>query len=806
MKNYIALLLITIMSGGTGMSQVIQVLDKSDLQPIGHVNITNREKSHAVVTNDKGYADLSVFAEKDTLLFSHVAYSTSRETKAGIRALRGLLYMTENIIRLDEIVFTANKTMEKKSDLPYKMEVIQAKDISFNNPSTSAVMLEQTGNVFVQQSQLGGGSPVLRGFEANKILLVVDGIRLNNAIYRAGHLQNSLTVDPNSLSSTEILYGPGSTIYGSDALGGVISFITLDPTLSTDGKTLVSGNIFGRFASANIEKTGGFGLNAGWKKLGVLLDFSYSDFDDLREGKVRNPAYGDFGERKFYAQRINDTDYMVSNSKPWKQLPSGYSQYNVLGKVLLKPNARSKYMLNVQYSTSSNIPRYDRLTEMNPDTTLVYSEWYYGPQSRLLASIKAEYDVSSVIADHASVIAGYQNVHEDRISRKFGSNNKKFQQEQVGVFTVNADLDKKVTVKDNLRYGIEFDYNNVHSKAHTENIITGIQLNNTGTRYPDEKANMMTVAAYLSNNWNINKFLAFSQGLRFSYVTLDAAYSDTMVSILKIPFDPDIKQRNAALNGYLGLVATPGYDWKFSLVGSSGFRAPNIDDLTKLNVVNGQSIVVPNPDLKPEYTYNLEVSVAKTIVNKVRLEGTAFYNWLRDAQVISPYQYNGRDSMMIDGEMYQTLAPTNAGKAYICGLQGSLLAQVTRSFSILSNLTYTYGYDVSGSAPLDHIPPVFGMTSFQLEVKKFKGSFYVMYNGWKRISQYSPSGEDNEVYATPYGMPSWYTLNLKGSYQVFRSFNVELGIENILDENYRKFASGISSPGRNIIVAVRWTF
>jgi hemoglobin/transferrin/lactoferrin receptor protein len=275
---------------------------------------------------------------------------------------------------------------------------------------------------------------------------------------------------------------------------------------------------------------------------------------------------------------------------------------------------------------------------------------------------------------------------------------------------------------------------------------------------------------------------------------------------MDIPFDPSITQKNTAVNGYLALIATPGHDWKFSLVGSTGFRAPNIDDLTKLNVVTAQTIVLPNPDLKPEYAYNIELSVAKTILGKVRLEGTAFYNWLKDAHVVAPRQYNGQDSISMDDGMYQAMAPVNAGNAYVCGLQGNLLAQVTRSFSIVSNLTYTYGYDETDGQPLDHIPPVYGMTSFRLELKKFKGDFYVMYNGWKRLSQYSNSGEDNEQYATEYGMPSWYTLNLKLSYQIVHYLNVELGMENILDENYRKFASGISSPGRNLIVALRAKF
>jgi hemoglobin/transferrin/lactoferrin receptor protein len=793
-----------------GHSQQVKVLDKSDLQPIVQVSISNPGKTLMVITNIDGVADLSGFSASDSLYFTHVAFQPFRVLKSGIPT-SGNIYLTDNVIKLDEFVITGNRTEEKRSDLPYKIEVIQAKDIVFKNPQNSAIMLEQTGQVFVQTSQMGGGSAVLRGFEANKVLMVVDGIRMNNAIYRAGHLQSAITIDPFGLASTEILYGPGSTIYGSDAMGGVINFITKDPTLSATGRTDVHGSILGRFSSANSEKTGGINLNLGWKKLALLLNFSYSDFGDLREGKVSNPAYGTFGERLLYADRIDNKDVTVKNDKPWIQKGSAYSQYNFLGKVLFQPSMYSKYILNVQYSNSGDIPRYDRLTEMSNDSTMKFAEWYYGPQTRFLASLKAEYNLNGVIFDHASFIVGYQNVAEDRINRRFGKNTKAYNLESIGVFSVNADFDKKIASRDNLHYGIELQYNNVDSRAHNENINTGVSTDDLATRYPDQKGTMMYLSAYLSNTWKISDVLAFSQGLRFNYVTLNAAYSDTMVKIMKIPFNPTISQKNTAVNGYLGLMVTPGHDWKFSLVGSTGFRAPNIDDLTKLNVVAGETIVVPNPDLKPEYSYNVELSVAKTIQGKVRIEATGFYNWLRDAMVIRPFAYNGQDSITMNNEKYQTLAPLNAGNAYVCGLQGSILAQVTRSFSILSNLTYTYGYIESDGLPLDHIPPVFGMTSFRLELKRFKGDFYVMYNGWKRISQYNPGSEDNKIYSLPdpnnpgsyLGMPAWYTLNLKLSYQIVKYVNIELGMENILDENYRKFASGISSPGRNIIVSLR---
>ncbi len=804
--RYIAIIVSLFFAFGL-QGQTIKVLDRSDLQPVEGASVTNASKTLLVVTNATGTADISAFQSNELLYLNHVAFQPVQILKSDIQAKSNIVYLTEDIIRLDEFVVSANKTEEKRSDVPNKIEVITAKTIQFNNPPTAAVMLEQTGGVFVQTSQLGGGSPILRGFEANKVLLVVDGVRMNNAIYRAGHLQNSITVDPQILSSAEILYGPGSVIYGSDALGGVINFNTSDPVLSTSNKLLVKGSALARFASADLEKTGAVNISLGWKKFGFLTSFSYSAFDDLREGKVYNPAYGNWGKCLNYAERINNKDTMMVNSKPWIQKRSGYSQYNLMEKLVFQPDKDQKYTLNFQYSNSSNINRYDRLSEMDGSTgKLKYADWYYGPQQRLFVSLKGDIAKNGVIFDRATVTMAYQNIREDRINRKFGKNGKTFNNEQVGVFSLNADFLKALGKKDDLRYGLEFTYNNVKSTAHQENINTGAITYNVATRYPDDKANLSTVAAYLSNIWKINRVLNFSQGIRYSYVILNAAWSDSMMSLMKFPFASSFSQKNGAFNGYLGLVANLPHAWRFSLVGSSGFRAPNIDDITKVNDSNSKDgvIIVPNPTLKPEYAYNIDLSIGKTIVNSVRLEVTGFYTWLSDAIVTGPYKYNGQDSIVYDGSKCQVLANVNTGKARIYGVQASLLAQVTKVFSILSNLTYTVG-TLDDKTPLDHIPPVYGMTAFNLELKKFKGSFYVNYNGWKRMSQYSSSGEDNEVYATQWGTPSWYTLNLKASYQVNRYLNIEAGVENILNEQYRKFASGISSPGRNVIVALRAT-
>jgi hemoglobin/transferrin/lactoferrin receptor protein len=150
----------------------------------------------------------------------------------------------------------------------------------------------------------------------------------------------------------------------------------------------------------------------------------------------------------------------------------------------------------------------------------------------------------------------------------------------------------------------------------------------------------------------------------------------------------------------------------------------------------------------------------------------------------------------------------NARSAFIYGGSAHISVNLTEALSIYSTINYTYGRieDDVEDKPLDHIPPLFGKTSLNLSLKKFRGEFYALYNGWKKLKDYNLDGEDNLPFATPEGMPAWMTINLKTSYQVNPSIMFQLGVENMLDKNYRVFASNISAPGRNLIVSARFGF
>ena len=787
------------------VAQVITVLDRVTLQPLQGAVVWVRSDGaeQAVTTDPNGKAGLPVLSnEIKDIGIRALGYQTLQTTLSDIKRNNYVVLLTGRVYDLGETVISASRFEEKREDVPQQVLVMKRRDLELLNQPTTAELLQSSGEVLVQKSQLGGGSPILRGMEANKVLLVVDGIRLNNAIYRGGHLQSIITLDNSAIEKAEVVYGPGSVIYGSDALGGVMHFYTLKPqTASPDQSFYGRSRAFTRYSSAYNEKTVHADVNLGWKNIASLTSVTVSDFGDLRQGDVRNPFYGDWGKRLFYVERVNNKDSAFVNPNPNVQKLSGYTQYDFMQKFLMKTSVNTEHTFNFQYSTSSDINRYDRLTETSGGKPR-YAQWYYGPQKRLLAAYHLDLH-DSRFYDEAKVIWAWQNIEESRHNRSFGKSKLSHRTEQVNVFSLNADFQKQLG-KHEVRYGLEGTYNDVNSTAYWENINDGT----TGpldTRYPDGGSSMRTLAAYVTHAWEISPQVILTDGIRYSNVYLNARFNDTTF----FPFlDREVTQQSGAVNGNLGLVWKPGNDWKVSVLGSTGFRAPNVDDLGKVFESVPGNVIVPNPDLKPEYAWNGELGVAKTIAGTVVLEATGFYTRLTDLITVKPSLFHGKDSIYYDGTLSRVTTSVNADKDYVYGLTGRVVAHLTPGLSLSSVLTYTYGRIKTDTTdyPLDHIPPVYGKTSMNLTLDRYTAELFVLYNGWKRLEDYNLIGEDNIKYATQYGMPSWYTLNLRMAWQMNTHFQVQLALENILDQNYRVFASGISAPGRNLIVTLRGRF
>ena len=704
---------------------------------------------------------------------------------------------SSNTFGLNEVVVSANRVQERKADIPQQIDVLTARQIRLQNPATTADALLNTGWVFVQKSQLGGGSPVLRGFEANKVLLVVDGVRLNNAIYRAGHLQNILSIDANSLERVEILNGAGAVPYGSDALGGVISLITKSPRLADSAGLRVHSSHLLRYATAAREKTAHTDFSLGWRRWATFSSLTATDFGDLRKGRNGSDKYPGFGEVRTYVERQNGRDVVVPNPEPDRQKFTGYQQLDAVQKVLFQPRTGQRHLLNLQYSTTSNIPRFDRLQTYR-NGALRYAEWEYGPQKRFLGSYQLELTRNAGWFDQLRLTPAVQAVQESRLVRDFGKDIRQENTERVRVLSANLDLLKAIG-RHELRYGAELTHNTVHSIGEGVNVATGATAP-LATRYPNGST-YATTGVYAAHRWEITEALILSDGLRYSRVRVAAAFDPRF-----FPAElARVAQQSGSLDGNVGLVGLLPAGLRLSALVATGFRAPNIDDLNKTFEQTNGTLIIPNANLAPERVVNYEAEISQTIPNRLLVSLTGFYTNLRDALVVRPFATaDGRSTVSYNGQTFNTVATVNTGRARVRGLSARTQLLLPAHLRLDGTLTYTQGRDLTADVPLDHISPLFGRAALTYQHRKFLAEGSVLFNGRKGVSEYSPTGEDNLPQATPDGAPGWSTLNLRTSLQCTRGLAVQAGLENILDTSYRVFASGISAPGRNLFISVRF--
>ena len=709
-------------------------------------------------------------------------------------------------IDLNEVVVSANKVAESKRTVSQQIRSISSKEISLLNVQNAGDLLSATGLVMVQKSQQGGSSPILRGFEASRVLLVVDGVRMNNLIYRGGHLQNVITVDQNMLERAEVLFGPSSTVYGSDALGGVVHFRTKKPAFATTDKIAFNGSAFARYSSANNEKTGHLDFNIGGKRLAWLSSVNYSDLGDVRMGTKTQALDTLWGLRKTYVERINGKDSLVQNSDVYLQKFSGYKQYDIMQKLSFRANDKLLLGLNVQLSNSTNVPRYDRLTDRK-GTGLNSAEWYYGPQKRMFTAFDAQWKDEDAFFQHISFNANYQDIEESRNTRGFGSANRTSRVEKVKVYGLCLDF-QRIKGAHDLRTGIDVQQSSVNSTAFLTNVNTNVEtLNGASTRYPDGENTMLNAAAYLTHTLKINDVLTLNDGLRLGISNLKSTFVSQ--TFYKFPFT-ETKQNNGIWSGHVGLIYAPASDFKVSVLGSTGYRVPNVDDLTKIFDTQKGKVVVPNQNLKPERTWNGELGLSKSFGKAFVIEGSVYYTAFNNAIVVDKFQFNGADSIVYDGVKSAVFAPQNKQSANIWGLSLTAKGRITEGVTFSATYNYTKGKVAATgnivASPLDHIPPAFGRLAVDYAQNKLNASLFSNFSAWKRIADYRLGTEDNESYATKNGMPSWWTLNARVGYEVLNGLQLQLGVDNIMDIQYRVFASGIHAAGRNVWATVRYKF
>lgn len=712
----------------------------------------------------------------------------------------------------EEILVSSQRFQQKRKETPRQIEVVSAKRLSELQPATLGDALINTGQVFVQKSQMGGSSPVLRGFEASRVLMVIDGVRMNNATYRAGHLQDIITIDPFILDRMEVNFGAGSTLYGSDALGGVLYFKTKDPSL---GEFSVKPTATMRYLSASNSVIGNVGLKVQSKKVGLLLSATRSQFGDLRSGSKNYSDWDTFGLLPIYVGQVNGRDTVLVNADPHVQKGTGYSQTDLFAKLFAK-TGKVEHLLNWQQSMSDLVPRYDRMSQFSNGKP-VYGRWDYAPQNRSFLSYTARVGAEK---HHTRLVLAQQSTAVARVTRNFGSLVERTQRDDVTMRTVNLDRHDAFGKSFVLNSGIEMVWNAVNSVGINKNIST-LAETTTKARYSDSGANTQMHSVFAQGIYRIDKTGTVIQGgVRVSSYALEALFSKA--NPWKLPYS-SISFASTTPSYDLGLTQELRKGLLLKASVNQAYRNPNVDDMTKVfDSKPGAKLLVPSADLKAEQSRTIDMGVLWRKDRAFALEAGVFGSAVKNLLLDQPGSLNGADSLMYDGRLTPVYQLKNVAVGHISGLYLNAKVRLVRELWFSGSVTQTKGVyqlnDAAAEQPLDHIPPVYGQASLRWNGDGWFVEGQCLFNGRKRAEDYSSSGEDNQD-KQPIGLadvngdgkadgfnPAWQCWNIRGGYQHRSGLSVSMAMENLLDLHYRYFASGVSAAGRSMNVSLMYSF
>ena len=770
MKNSILIWCIIICC--SAKSQNILLVDINN-QPVSEVNLTCKEKG--VISNSQGVADISIFENNDKIVIQHIGYVSQKILKYKIP---DTIYLEQNKYMLNEITFEDIKK-PLISNL-YQTNTIRRVEIERLRVSSTAELLKKGLGVTIQESQSGGGSPNFRGMEANRLLIVVDEIPLNNAIYRSGHIQSSSVVNPFFIDKISLVTGPAATVYGDGAMGGALVINTVDENSFPKFKNIIEQKHESSNSSSSLKY-----LNHIKKDQFVIINgFGIEKTGNLKMGVNRFHGYQNWGNENII-------------TKDNEQLKTSYNKYDIIQKVYYKNYKKLSISLNSQFSGVSKISRFDKLNDLE-DGERKYNSWYYGPQKRLNQSMKLSKSINSVLLDKFSVISSWQKTNESRHKQKTNSQLMSNRYEDILIFDGILDAKKRFK-KINLNYGLSIRRQNVTSSANITDSL-GEEFFNT-TRYPDGGSEVFDASIYAQAKFELYKGTTLFIGERYNINSLKALFNQN--SIIDLPFN-EIITENKALVSSLQIRQKISNEISTSFSYYMGYRNPNIDDVGKIFSKNDLSVVIPNNNLKPEKTNNQEFTLTYNN-QKIRLEAQYFITNLRDAIERSNSTINGEDSIMYDGEMMRVQMNQNIESARISGINIGVSFNSLKTFKADVVLNYIKGEN-NKNEPLAHIPPTNLKINISKKINTDELSLSYLYNECKSANEYDYNGVDNLDEATADGNPSWQIFNLNYTNTINKNIIASFSLNNILDAHYKTFGSAISGSGRNFVVSLTSKF
>ncbi len=766
----------------SGSTLTGRVFDKQN-NPLAYVQVILEPISWGDVTDEKGKFEINNLPRgKYRVSFQLIGYETVKRNVVLANSEERLelnIELTPTVIELADVLVTASRNSELEHEVPQFVSVINSRKIRERNSQQTAELLREEAGLVVQKTNQGGGSPIMRGMKANKLLFLVDGIRLNNSTYRGGNTQYLNTVDSATLERVEIVHGPISVLYGSDALGGAINLITKSPRLTLDGRHTFGGSVSASISTADETKTTNFNVMTANSKWGLILKGSLKSFGDIIRGSS--------GGATLMNRLQNDS--RTSRVLNKKQSPNGYDSYDLSSKALIKLSDFQELTLALQLNRQNSVPRYDVIETLGDSVRL------WDPQERDLFYLTYTNKKPTRLFYKLTATVSRHRQFERRRRIKFGSTNETFDQFRTLTSGVQIHLNKLLGLDHQLVYGSELYFDQVATKSSGRNITTGVE-SNRAPLFPDGSS-FLTFGLFAQDAFQVLTKWKLILGGRFSTTKLRAPFEDDPGNLQNFG---TIKQTNASFTGSLGSQIAISQELSFVTNIAQGFRTPNLDDVSKLGPGKGNSFFdVPNADTKPEETLSIDGGF-KVFSNRLRANIFGFYNSITDLLIRQPAEFNGLPYVIEEGDTLVVFHKENAGNAYTTGIALNAEFFITSHLALLGNLGYTYGQNRSNDEPLNSIPPFGGL----LGLRWRQNQYWAELNSRFATEQTRLSLEDQADLRIPEGgTPGWYTLNLKLGASLTKALNLNLAVMNILDQNYREHLSGFNAPGRNFIFSAQ---
>ena len=656
---------------------------------------------------------------------------------------------------MPKIMVTANRYEKNVFETNMPVNMVQAQKIWQHGTDNFGEMLQQ--NAGVDFTSVGPWSQklIVRGLAGPQVLTLIDGMRLDVLRSYGNHAP---LIDVDQIERVEIIRGPASILYGSDAIAGVINFITKQ-SAATRADHLIKGKIGFQYSSVNQQYNETIKLTSGYRNLLFRVGFIHRKAEDINtpKGKLTN---------------------------------TGFNGYTIDAKIDYKPSDRH----HINLSAATN-----RMQDVGVPINEYAKNAEFLKYNRDLITLSYNYNAPRSIFSNCRA-----NIYYQTGERNFDAF---IYQKPNGLLFVNQTLNAHRDInsyganiqnsllifkKNLLTSGIEMFSNTDDTRRFADAEIynsTGEVIKNppADTRPPTPESNRRGIAFFVEDEFTPWSKWIFTMGIRFDYITSSAnATAGTLV-------EQDRKETDSNTSGNLGLLYRLTKNIHLMANVGRAFKAPTLQERYFKGVAQ-VGYLYGNPELNSELSLNLDAGIKWEFCN-VTGEFNLFRNRINEFIVMKPI------SVKADTFVYE-----NVGQAELYGGEFQANIKLTNQISIFMNAAYVHGQDVNMDEALPKIPPVNGLLRFRYET--LNNSYWLEFTGRFVNSQHRVL--ENELETPGYNIYNFSSgINLDQYLRLHFPLCLTFNVKNIFNKSYRNHLSSVTwwdAAGRNIIVGLRSNF